>query len=352
MGSGCGSTSSSSVGGLGTSLPSGVQEQATFNGAVTRSFVGTQGEMEFNISLLEPGDPPRPVTQLSANQISFRVDSVTDLLGIPQPLSVTLTPSQIQNPSPDLAQQPLLMAVLMDGSGSLFVTDRRDQRFVAAFGLLDQFRRMPVDFGAILRFDNRGTGFGSTALGQPLQTAQLLQDFTDDEAQLQRGILQTTPGGNTALYDATLEAARLLSDFRPTETLNRRLVVFTDGIDNDSNRSLEATIQVLTDLSSQRGHRLSTYVVGLGTTLDLIELQQLASATQGTFVLATSPEALVTPFANLFPAAIGEHRLQVQVQSNGFLPNSSYLLSGELQIDRNGVILATPFTNAVLVTGS
>ncbi|MGQ9837614.1 MAG: vWA domain-containing protein [Cyanobacteriota bacterium] len=271
------------------------------------------------------------------------------MIGVPQPGSLTLTPSQIQNPSPTLVQQPLAMALLMDSSGSLFVTDRRDQRFLAAFGLVDQFRKIPLDFGAILRFDNFGTGFGSTALGQPLQTAQLLQNFTDDKAQLQRGILQATPGGNTALYEAIFEAARFLSDFRQSEDLNRRLVVFTDGIDNDSRLTLtEVTtrIQALPN-GSRRG--ISTYIVGLGTDLELFELQQLAVATQGTFALAKVPEELESSFANFFPAAIGENRVAVRVNTTSPLASGNYLLSGSLQINRGGISLTAAFRNAALV---
>jgi hypothetical protein len=65
---GCGSS-----GGTGIE-PSAVGSQArlTFNGALTRSFSGTQGEMEFNIALLQGGDPPQPITQLSASQVSCR----------------------------------------------------------------------------------------------------------------------------------------------------------------------------------------------------------------------------------------------------------------------------------------
>ncbi|MFS8800216.1 hypothetical protein [Synechococcus sp. R60.3] len=103
---GCGSS-----GGTGIE-PSAVGSQArlTFNGALTRSFSGTQGEMEFNIALLQGGDPPQPVTQISAGQVSLQVNRVTDLLGIPQPVTLTLTPTRIENPPPDLPQRPLLMA--------------------------------------------------------------------------------------------------------------------------------------------------------------------------------------------------------------------------------------------------
>lgn len=345
---GCGSS-----GGTGIE-PSAVGSQArlTFNGALTRSFSGTQGEMEFNIALLQGGDPPQPITQLSASQVSLQVNRVTDLLGIPQPVTLTLTPTRIENPPPDLAQRPLLMAVLMDGSGSLLVLDPQSRRFLAVFRLLDQFRPAPLDLGAILRFDNRGAGFGLTALGQPLRTAQLLQDFTGDKELLRRGVLRAVPGGNTALYDATVEAGRFLSDFRPTERFNRRLVVFTDGIDNESTRSINQATQELTTLARERGQKLTVYVVGLGVDLNLLELQRLAAATEGTFVLARFSEGLEAPFANLFPAAIGEHRLQVRVQSNVPLSAGSYLLSGELRVEREGSRFVAPFSDAVLTVGS
>ena len=345
---GCGSS-----GGTGIE-PSAVGSQArlTFNGALTRSFSGTQGEMEFNIALLQGGDPPQPITQLSASQVSLQVNRVTDLLGIPQPVTLTLTPTRIENPPPDLPQRPLLMAVLMDGSGSLLVLDPQSRRFLAVFRLLDQFRPAPLDLGAILRFDNRGAGFGLTALGQPLRTAQLLQDFTSDKELLRRGVLRAVPGGNTALYDATVEAGRFLSDFRPTERFNRRLVVFTDGIDNESTRSINQATQELTTLARERGQKLTVYVVGLGVDLNLLELQRLAAATEGTFVLARFSEGLEAPFANLFPAAIGEHRLQVRVQSNVPLSAGSYLLSGELRVEREGSRFVVPFSDAVLTVGS
>jgi Ca-activated chloride channel family protein len=345
---GCGSS-----GGTGIE-PSAVGSQArlTFNGALTRSFSGTQGEMEFNIALLQGGDPPQPVTQLSAGQVSLQVNRVTDLLGIPQPVTLTLTPTRIENPPPDLPQRPLLMAVLMDGSGSLLVLDPQSRRFLAVFRLLDQFRPALLDLGAILRFDNRGAGFGVTALGQPLRTAQLLQDFTSDRELLRRGVLRAVPGGNTALYDATVEAGRFLSDFRPTERFNRRLVVFTDGIDNESTRSINQATQELTTLARERGQKLTVYVVGLGVDLNLLELQRLAAATEGTFVLARFSEGLEAPFANLFPAAIGEHRLQMRVQSNVPLSAGSYLLSGELRVEREGSRFVAPFSDAVLTVGS
>ncbi|MGY2716311.1 hypothetical protein ACVW0R_001130 [Thermostichus sp. MS-CIW-15] len=58
---GCGSSSSTGIDPASLGSPT----RLTFNGALTRNFSGTQGEMEFNIALLQSGDPPQPVTQLS-----------------------------------------------------------------------------------------------------------------------------------------------------------------------------------------------------------------------------------------------------------------------------------------------
>ncbi|MEN9221132.1 MAG: hypothetical protein Q6M04_01705 [Thermostichus sp. BF3_bins_97] len=325
-------------------MPSG-RGRLTFNGAITRSFQGSSGVMEFNVALLDGGVPQ----SLAPTDVSFSIPSVTDLQGIPLPVSVSLAPGQIQPPSPGLADNPLVMGILMDSSGSLFVTDRQDRRFLAAFGLLEQFRSSPLDLGAVLRFDNRQTGFGVTALGRPLQTAQLLQGFTSDQAALQRGILLSTPGGNTALYDASLEAAQFLSDFRQSENLNRRLVVFSDGIDNDSRLTLAQAITGIQALPNGSGLGIPTYIVGLGTDLDLFELQQMAAATQGTFALAKVAEDLGDPFANFFPAAIGENRVEVRVESTSALAPGNYLLSGSLQINRGGISLTTAFRDAALV---
>lgn len=160
------------------------------------------------------------------------------------------------------------------------------------FGSWINFALHPWIWALFCALTTGGAGFGLTALGQPLRTAQLLQDFTGDKELLRRGVLRAVPGGNTALYDATVEAGRFLSDFRPTERFNRRLVVFTDGIDNESTRSINQATQELTTLARERGQKLTVYVVGLGVDLNLLELQRLAAATEGTFVLARFADQL------------------------------------------------------------
>ncbi len=321
----------------------------TFNGALTQSFQLNAGAMEFNVTVLTERDPLIPLVDVSPSELAFEVTNVTDLQGIPLPVDISLTPASIINPPVTLATEPVQMTVLMDGSGSLFVTDLRDLRFEAAFGLVDQFRPLPLDLGAILRFDNQDTGFGVTPLGRPLETAQLLQPFTSDLGDLQRGILSATPGGETALYDAMVEAAQYLSDFSSSDAVNRRLVVFTDGIDNDSELSLNEAIVALQGIPDGSSFSISTYIVGLGSALELLELQQLADATDGTFALSLFPEQLGVAFANFFPAAVGEQRVQVAIASDQLLASDEYLLSGQITFTRDGAQVTTPFTNAVLI---
>jgi Ca-activated chloride channel family protein len=325
------------------------ERSLTFSGAITESFLGDRGVMEFNLTVLTQKDPIQPLINVAAGDLSFTVTRVTNLQGIPQPIEITLSPTQVINPPSSLVAEPLHLSLLMDGSGSLFVTDQQDLRFEAAFGLVEQYRSNPLDLGAILRFDNQDTGFGSTALGRPLQTAQLLQDFTADRFDLERGILGATAGGDTALFDATVEAGQLLSDFSQEDGINRRLVVFTDGIDNDSDLSLNEAIAELQSLPNGSATGLPVYIIGLGTALELFDLQQLARSTEGTFVLALLPQQLDTAFANLFPAAVGEQRVEVSVGSTSPLPAGEYLLDGQITLSQSGEQITTNFVDAALI---
>ncbi len=321
----------------------------TFNGATTQSFQGTTGLMEFNLAVLSQLNPIQPLIGVSADELTFMVTSVTNIAGMTLPFQISLMPASIINPASSLPDQPVHLSLLMDGSGSLFESDPQELRFEAAFGLVNQYRSNPLDFGAVLRFDNQDTGFGVTARGIPLQTAQLLQDFTADQFDLERGVLAATPGGDTALFDATVEAGQLLSDFSPADGINRRVVVFTDGVDNDSEFSLTQAIQALQALPNGSGTSLPVYVVGLGPAVEVFDLQQLALATQGTFVYALFPQQLGTAFRNLFPAAIGEQRVQLAVSSNQALPVGEYLLDGQITFSRGEDQVTTSFVDAALV---
>jgi Ca-activated chloride channel family protein len=78
--------------------------------------------------------------------------------------------------------------------------------------------------------------------------------FTSDPGQFQFALLQMTPGGLTALYDATAFALEHLK----TGTRDRKaLVVLSDGGDNASRRKLDDVLE------SSRRSSATVYTIGI-----------------------------------------------------------------------------------------
>jgi Ca-activated chloride channel homolog len=76
----------------------------------------------------------------------------------------------------------------------------------------------------------------------------LVQDFTNDQAQMTRAIHQLAPAGGTALWDAVAFAADKLAVRKEDQPVARILVVISDGKDNSSSATLKETIA-----SAERG---------------------------------------------------------------------------------------------------
>ena len=87
--------------------------------------------------------------------------------------------------------------------------------------------------------------------------AFLLQDFTDNPADLNRAIGLLHAQGRTALYDAVVQGLQKVEQGRWPK---KALLVMTDGMDNASSNSLNDAIQ-----AGRRGGVL-IYTVGIGTT--------------------------------------------------------------------------------------
>lgn len=71
----------------------------------------------------------------------------------------------------------------------------------------------------------------------------LVQDFTNDQAQLGKGIGDLAPAGGTALWDAVSFAADKLAEKPEPKPVARILVVLSDGEDNSSSESLKNAIE-------------------------------------------------------------------------------------------------------------
>jgi VWFA-related protein len=86
-----------------------------------------------------------------------------------------------------------------------------------------------------------------------------------DQAVREKAVARLAPWGSTALYDVVIRAVDLLG----RQTGRRAVVVFTDGDDQVSRASMEATIQ------RAEASDATIYMIGQGRALDASNLQQL-----------------------------------------------------------------------------
>jgi Ca-activated chloride channel family protein len=133
---------------------------------------------------------------------------------------------------------PVSIGIVVDTSGSM------SWKLAAAEAALQHFVRTlnPNDQFFLIAFSDR---------------AFLLQDFTNNPADLNRAIGLLHAQGQTALYDAVVRGLQKVEQGRWPK---KALLVMTDGMDNTSSNSLNDAIQ-----AGRRGGVL-IYTVGIGTT--------------------------------------------------------------------------------------
>jgi VWFA-related protein len=123
---------------------------------------------------------------------------------------------------------PLKMGLLVDVSGS--VRTRFDFEQDAATGFLQHTIRAGFDQAFVMGFNVH---------------QQLTQDFTDNLAELSRGVGSLRDGGGTALYDAIYNAChdKLLKE-QSDRPVRKALVILSDGDDNQSEHSQAQAIEM------------------------------------------------------------------------------------------------------------
>jgi VWFA-related protein len=119
--------------------------------------------------------------------------------------------------------------------------------------------------------------------------------FTTDKTTLKKRIQQLTPHGGTLLYDAAYEAVQTLEAGRLDG--KKAVVVLTDGVD-ESPGSRHRVGEVI---QRARETGIPLHMLGFGRPGDLDEgvMQQLASATGGTYHHARNERLLFEIFENL-----------------------------------------------------
>lgn len=206
-----------------------------------------------------------------------------------------------------LSQSPASVALVLDGSGSMFGTPLQ---VAAASARLFVSRKSSTDELSLTIFDDQvifldqaGTdgmvaqnrltfsdGSGAPLTLQPpvngystnpLFAEQMLKLYHNQSESWKRTdpFFQVTGGyypygGSTALYSAALKGVQSLDG-----TANRRYaIVMTDGYDNASGRNTPDTV-----INAAKAGNVATFTVAAGTSVDARALQRMATETGGTY---------------------------------------------------------------------
>jgi VWFA-related protein len=130
---------------------------------------------------------------------------------------------------------------------------------------------------------------------------RLIQDFTSDKTVLVNAIEALAVGGQTALYDASADAVRLIEN-APAE---RRTIVFlSDGAEYGGIADT-GQVALASDTPREEALRLAQvgsvpfYTIGLGYGTDRTYLQEVADLTNARFYESPTPEELSAIYAEI-----------------------------------------------------
>lgn len=143
-------------------------------------------------------------------------------------------------------------------------------------------------------------------------------------------------GGDRPVFAAVREGLDVLGG-QTSATLERHVVVFTDGPDTGSNPNNRAySLDRLTQLAEDFGARV--HVVHLDhpaeepRTGPLDEFAQIACATEGTYVYAQRPEGLRSHMRNVGFALRNRYGLRMQVPELAFRAAGAYRVSARMTV--------------------
>ncbi|MCC6934547.1 MAG: VWA domain-containing protein [Candidatus Yanofskybacteria bacterium] len=173
---------------------------------------------------------------------------------------------------------PISLVMLVDCSDSMREAFPLAQR--AAVGFMKTLR--PQDEARVVAFAKR---------------SQIVQDFADDPALLERSAASLTVEGNTHLYDTLYQQLRALGSRFPNQERRRVALLLTDGEDIGSLSSDDDVLE------AARASGIAVYAIWLPHDAEaplrreearkgFWFLQQLATRTGGTLTSLRAPEAL------------------------------------------------------------
>ncbi|MGB6836181.1 MAG: VWA domain-containing protein [Dehalococcoidia bacterium] len=225
------------------------------------------------------------------------VVNVLDAAGRPLP---SLTTENVRatlqgKPAPVLDVQAAVNAsfgidvlLVVDTSGSMQGTPLEQAR-AAAERFMDGLG--PHDRVAVLTFGD---------------TVTTVQDFTSNAETVTAVLEDLEATGNTALYQATADSARMAV---ASASARKAIIFLSDGLDNGG----KSRISREDSLSAAETLGVPTFVIGLGDQTDRSYLSELAEVTGGRFLETPSPQGLAQLYEDIANFLRGQYVVSIDV---------------------------------------
>ncbi|MCB1051682.1 MAG: PKD domain-containing protein [Acidobacteria bacterium] len=290
------------------------------------------------------------ITQVSGNQMQFELEMVAmDHMGNP---IENLSPNDFQiedftasNGFYDFthlgggmryqnSKGVYSATLLLDQSGSLNSTDPNDARIEAAKIFFDH---VGTDFAMLAAFADGNSYLNGTCVYWGQFAQNLNMDLVLDQ-------LANHEEGGTPLYDCTYNFIQFCQSNAPSA--NKAVIVFTDGEDTSSSRSVNDVIR------ESKAKGVPIWMVGLDQ-VDLRVMTQMTASTGGSFMWAGDARQLISYYGDLGNLLRGGHNsyyarwnLQVPWAS---INNGAYVYA-YVRLNYQGATLYLPFTVIVGAT--
>ena len=231
-------------------------------------------------------DPSRILVEVTRVNLLFTVTDkkgrfVTDLTKSDFEVIESKRVQTIQDFSAE-SDLPLRLAVLIDTSNSIRDRFRFEQE--AAVEFLRNVVHEKQDKAMVVKFDS---------------VPELETDLIDDNAALEKAVLDLRPGGGTSMYDAIYYACRdKLSQDQPKYKFRRAVVVVSDGDDNQSRYTRDQALEQAQKADAVV-YAISTNITRTETDGDKV-LKYLTSETGGQAFFPFKVEDLQQSFENIY----------------------------------------------------
>lgn len=209
------------------------------------------GELRVVVDVLDPAG--RPIPGMVPSQFQAWIQGTPAAIKLVTPASDSGLPIDV------------LLAI--DVSGSMDGVPL-DQARAAARAFIAGLA--PADRAAVLSFSD---------------SVNAIQDFTADRAALDRALNALTAGGNTALYQATVESLRRTA---AGAAPRRAVILLTDGVDYGGRSDVTRDQAIMT--AAAQG--IPIFAIALGSEIDEGYLSALAGYSSGRYFSAPTPDAL------------------------------------------------------------